>query len=194
MTDSSPSATGSMRSAHPLAVELCTRLAANPKSRILEIGCGRGRNTRALAAAGFEVRSLPDGAPILPSYRNYTAALSTHALLHGTPDTLAVLLAAVRAALCRGGLLYATFGSISDARHGRGIALAPGVFAPSEGAERGVPHSYFDEARLRTLLSPSFAVESLSEHCVERIAGDWAHPQGHPGAVHWFVIARSRGL
>lgn len=151
---------------------------------MLEIGAGSGRNTRALLAAGFRV--VNPGAA-----ERCSGALSTHALLHGTPASLARELDAIAASLEPGAPLYATFGSIHDARYGEGAEHEPYVYAPTAGDEIGVAHVYFDRARLEALVSPRFTIESLDEVDVDAIAGRWAH-QTAPlrGAVHWFALLR----
>ena len=73
MTSDSPEAVP--RPPHPLALDLIERLRDRPGARVLEIGAGSGRNTRALIGAGLRVQAPPDSGP-------YAAALSTHALLH----------------------------------------------------------------------------------------------------------------
>ena len=173
------------RPPHPLALELIERLRGRPGARVLEIGAGSGRNTRALAAAGLAVQTLPA--------TDCAGAISTHALLHGTRESLAAQLAQIARSLERDAPLYATFGSVRDARYGKGRALEPHVFAPLDGDEIGVPHAYFDEARLRALLAPYFTIESIYEAAVDEIAGSWAHPAAPlRNAVHWFVIASAR--
>lgn len=183
---SSDSPEHAFRPPHPLALELIERLRNLPGARVLEVGAGSGRNTRALEAAGFTVLTLDDDAMV-------AGALSTHALLHGTPATIAGALHAIAERLERGGALYGTFGSVRDARCGHGRFIEDGVYAPENGDERGVPHSYFDEKGVRELLNRDWIVESLREVGVDAIAGSWAHQQ-QPlhDAVHWFVVARRR--
>jgi hypothetical protein len=172
------------RPPHPLALALIERLRDRPGARVLEIGAGSGRNTRALVAAGLKVGSAPEGGP-------YAAGLTTHALLHGTPASLAGELASIAGALEHDAPLFATFGSTRDARYQTGTLLEPYVYAQDEGDERGVAHAYFDATRLRTLLEPYFAIESMREVVVDDIAGRWAHPTSAlQDAVHWFVIAK----
>ena len=174
------------RPPHPLALALIERLRERPGARVLEIGAGSGRNTRALAAAGFRVCELPAGQPC-------AAALSTHALLHGTPGLLTTELAEIARALEARAPFFGTFGSVHDARYGIGTRHEPHVYAALDGDEAGVAHVYFDEPRLRELLSSNFIVESMLEVGVDRIAGDWAHRRAPlHGAVHWFVIASVR--
>ena len=80
-----------------------------------------------------------------------------------------------------------------DARFGRGTRIDDSTFAPTDGDERGVAHAYFDRERLLSILDRYFIVESLSEHCVDDVAGSWAHRERPlDGAAHWFAIARKR--
>jgi len=194
----SPEHADTIAAAHPLARALIERFRGEPGARILEIGTGSGRNLRALRAAGLSVNSLDDARAARPDAigaagDDFAAALSTHALLHGDSNSLKEMMSAVARALRSGAFLYATFGSSRDARFGRGERVDDLTFAPSEGDERGVPHAYYDEQRLRALLEPYFKIESLEEHDVDRVAGSWAHREETlAGAIHWFAIARRR--
>ncbi len=121
------------------------------------------------------------------------AAISTHALLHGSPEAISELMGDIARALSPGAPLAATFGSMLDARFGTGTRLGPITFAPSEGDERGVAHSYYDEAGLRRALDERFRIADLREVEVDDIAGGWAHERAPlRGAVHWFVLAHRR--
>lgn len=120
-------------------------------------------------------------------------ALSTHALLHGTEAEISALLDRIANQLAPGAPLYGTFGSVRDARNGRGEQRGQHTFAPLDGDERGIAHTYFDEPRLRALLERQFSIESLEERDVDTIAGTWAHQeQPLERAVHWFAIAAKR--
>lgn len=167
---------------HPLALALIERLRVLPGARIREIGSGSGRNRDALLAAGLRVNDS----------ERYDAALSTHGLLHGRPGDVADALAEVAATLESGAPFFATFGSRRDARFGKGRKIDANSYAPESGDEANVTHCYFDEAELRALLEPHFAIESLQETQVDEIAGTWAHPTAPlHGAVHWFARAIS---
>ena len=188
MTDSSANLADILRAAHPLAREAIARLPRG--ARVIEIGHGSGRNHRALEAAGFEVVHL--GAEAAPA-GGAAGALSTHALLHGTPEEIAALLVEIARGLAAGAPFLATFGSQRDARFGAGTRLGPATFAPTEGDERGIAHTYFDEAELRSTLDERFAIAELREVDVDAIAGGWAHERAPlSGAVHWFVVAHRR--
>ncbi|HKU68738.1 MAG TPA: hypothetical protein VJP85_13250 [Candidatus Baltobacteraceae bacterium] len=182
-----------LRRAHPLALALARRLHAQPHARVLDFGSGSGRNTAALEAAGFTVRSVPDAqVQTFRANREFDAAVGTHALLHGTPAAVSQMLRAIANALKAGAPLYVTFASVSDARYGKGTRIGDDTFAPDEGDERGVAHVYFRERGLRDILERDFVVESLDERNVDEIAGRWAHAQQPRGSVHWFVQARRR--
>lgn len=156
----------------------------------MELGAGSGRNTAALAHAGHTVCAVPDDrANDFEADGPFDAAVSTHALLHGTPHTITNALKKLAGLLRPGAPLYATFGSKSDARYGKGTRIDDRTFAPDSGDERGVAHAYFDENELRAVLERWFTVESIEEHRVDDVVGRWAHAERPQGSVHWFVRA-----
>lgn len=177
-----------LRPPHPLALELIERLRQRPGAPVLEIGTGSGRNRAALERAGHPVVDIAAAAAA-----PHAAAISTHALLHGMPAGIAGLLARIFDRLEPNAPLYATFGSVRDARYGEGERLDEHTFAPLDGDERGVAHTFFDEARLRAMLECDWIVETLEERAVDEIAGAWAH-QTTPlkRSVHWFARLKRR--
>jgi hypothetical protein len=187
----------SARPPHPLAAQLIAALGSR-NARVIDFATGSGRNASALQRAGHEVLAIDDGAAadstaLATVTEPYQAAISTHGLLHGTPATIDALLAVLAGSMQPGGLLYATFGSIADARYGQGREIEPFVYAPGDGDERGVPHVFYDEARLRAALGVWFDIESLEERGVDQVAGAWAHPESPlERSVHWFAKARRR--
>ncbi|MGC1380281.1 MAG: hypothetical protein WA814_04575, partial [Candidatus Baltobacteraceae bacterium] len=121
----------------------------------------------------------------------FAAVVSSHGFLHGRRHAIEDRLRAVAAHLEDEGVLYATFGSARDGRFGAGTRLDAATYAPLEGDERGVAHTFFDRTALDALLAPHFVTESAEERAVDEIAGSWAHREGPlTGAVHWFVVAR----
>lgn len=165
---------------------------------VLEFASGSGRNAAALSRGGFTVVAIDDRTaatvePFAGISGPFAAALSTHGLLHGSVATIAHYVAEIGGLLEKNGLLYATFGSVRDARFGQGERLDEFTFAPLAGDEGGVAHTFFDRERLTELLERDYAIESLEEHAVDAVAGSWAHRQRPlSGAVHWFAIARVR--
>jgi hypothetical protein len=181
------------RQAHPLAVALIERL-RGLDAYVLELGSGKGRNTRALHAAGLTVQSIADADAqnFEPRAQTFDAALSTHALLHGTPAIVAVMAGAAARALKAGSPFYCTFGSKRDARYGKGVEVAVDTYAPASGDEQGVAHAYFNDRDLRSILEPHFVIETLTEEHVEAVVGSWAHATRPVGSVHWFLQAHKR--
>ncbi|MEO6991049.1 MAG: hypothetical protein ABI346_04570 [Candidatus Baltobacteraceae bacterium] len=158
---------------------------------MLLLGAGRGRNLAPLLRAGAAVDARDADADIgrLPP-GGFDAVLTTHALLHGEPATVAARLEALGSTLVDGGLLYATFGSCADPRYGRGDRTAGGAWAERDGPEAGVAHAYFTRSALRAMLQAHFTLELLREREVGAMVGRWAHAAAPPGQrVHWFVAA-----
>lgn len=180
-----------LRRPHPLAVALIERLRTQPGAAVIDFGAGSGRNTSALRAAGFNVCAVPDSetASFTPA-QAFEAAVSTHALLHGTNTGIVSMLQSLANALEPQAPFYATFASKRDSRYGQGTQIERDVFAPDSGEEAGVAHAYFDEAGLRGVLQAHFVIEALEERNVDAIVGGWAHERRPSGSVHWFVYAR----
>lgn len=176
---------------HPLALELVKRLPPGAR-RVLEYGPGSGRNLRTLLAAVAEVWPVSNFAELPKNVPAFEGALSTHALLHGTVATIGSALAQIAARMSAGAPFCATFGSVRDARFGKGNRLEDGTFASTGPDEAGVPHSYFGEPGLRALLD-EFNIERLDEVRADDVAGKWAHVTTPlQGAVHWFLIATKK--
>jgi hypothetical protein len=203
---------------HPLAQTLAELLRRTPSSApryAVVLGAGSGRNLPPLIDAGVHVdvieadtaraqaaasRFAPE--PLLrvvhAEYTNasafsheYVGALSTHALLHGTTEHIAAVVSVLASVMLPDAELFLTFGSTSDPRFGNGTPIAAATWAPSGGSEAGVPHTYFDEAALRTLLR-AFDIISLDETPARELVGTWAH--GEPGApeiIHWFAHVKA---
>jgi hypothetical protein len=180
-------------SAHPLAYALIDRL--NQKripGPVIEIGAGKGRNTRALVAAGLDVTPVEDATPYtqLPARSaSMAAALSTHAYLHGTSSKLRLGIAELARVLRKGAPVLLTFGSIDDVNYGFGEQIDENTFVPGDGPEKGVPHVYLDRGGVVDLMR-GFTIESLEQVDVDAVVGRWAHSESEPpGKRHWFVTA-----
>jgi hypothetical protein len=188
-----------MSAPHPLAEALIGRLPARVEIRVLDFAAGIGRNSEALRRAGFTVVTVGDAAAaafdrrLADQSEPFDAVISTHGFLHGRFAEIEHRLQAVATHLVDRGMLFATFGSSADARFGQGSRIDDFTFAPLDGDERGIAHTYFDRDGIGALLQRHFQVVSLDEQRVDQVAGGWAHAQ-QPlrGAVHWFTIARKR--
>ena len=187
----------SAQTAHPLAERLIQYAREHAlDGPVIEVGTGSGRNTRALVDAGVPAVGVPDSTPYtqLPGTRdNYGAALSTHAYLHGASAKLRAGIAELRRVLRPDAPIFITLGSFKDARYGLGIPLDERSFAPGDGDEAGIPHSYFDRDGVIELLF-GFEIDSMEEVDVDDIVGRWAHAGDGDvaGRVHWFVVARRK--
>jgi hypothetical protein len=120
-----------------------------------------------------------------PAAEPYAGALSTHALLHGSPANVAAALAAAHVRLAPGAPFFLTLGNKHDPRFGTGTLVGPDTYVDETGSERGVAHCYFDAVDVEALLA-GFALERLEEQSGS--AGAWAHDGTEAERiVHWFV-------
>jgi hypothetical protein len=169
-------------------------LAAGARVDALEDDPQRARDAADRFAAEPRVRVARAryGGPI-PFAGGFAAALSSHALLHGSLREVAAAVAAVRSRLRPGAPFFLTLGSKHDPRFAAGRRLDADVSAPLEGSEAGVPHLYLDETQLRPLLA-GFEIASATERSAAETAGRWAHTAAEAQAlVHWFVRAHRAG-
>jgi hypothetical protein len=198
---------------HPLALRLRAEIRAGRASGpVIILGSGSGRNIPPFLGGGLTLTTVDDDPERSASVRRrfagrseitwvtssyaqlpnvpgaYGAALSTHALLHGTRAKTKSIFAEIFRVLRPNAPLFVTLGSIHDARYGVGEAIDISSFAPTEGGEHGVPHVYFEEEGVRDLAS-RFVIESLDEVDADALVGRWAH-SGDAGRRHWFLAAR----
>jgi hypothetical protein len=196
---------------HPLVAALIDAVPA--RSRILLLGVGSGRHIPPLLAANLRIDVLEEDAKRAgaasarfaaddrvrvahgrydeppPFDATYDGALSTHALLHGRPETVAAVLATLASAMRPGAPLHVTLGSRRDPRFGAGTPFDEATRVATTGTEAGIPHAYFDEVSARRLLS-DWEILSLEERSAAETAGRWAHnPSELESMVHWFVRA-----
>jgi len=200
---------------HPLVAPFL-RVRAQ-RERVLLLGAGSGRSLAPLLAAGLTVAAtepdaerraglavrfaaaIADGSlalaarlPELAGGASYVAALSTHALLHGTPASIGRTLTEIAACLAVQGRLVATIGSRRDPRFGAGRRIDEATFAPEDGREAGVAHAYFDMRGLMRLFA-GWKLVAAEERSAAESAGAWAHDAAEAAKiVHWFVTAEKR--
>lgn len=196
---------------HPLVRAAVARLHDPGARPVLLLGIGSGRHVAPLLATGarliafdadparaataratfahaerFEARS--GGNAELAALPDLAAVVSTHALLHGTPVTIAATLAILLDRLAPDGDAFATIGSQADPRYGTGTRVAVDAFAPLAGPEAGVAHAYFDERGVWRLFA-GFARVDARETAAGEHVGTWAHGSDVASIVHWFVHA-----
>ncbi len=181
---------------HPLTLTLIERMRTESiAGSVLDVGTGRGRNARALRAAGFAVTAIDDAVPytqLPPARASHAAAIATHAYLHGTTAKLRAGFAELARVLEPGAIAHVTLGSIEDARFGFGDLLDESTFAPGEGEEAGIPHGYYDRHGIAEVVRP-FTILSAELVDVDAIVGRWAHadPDDVGGRRHWFCQLRA---
>jgi hypothetical protein len=201
---------------HRLARELAEFLASQLTPLVLVLGYGSGRNVPALVDVGARLAVVDDDAGrasvaaarfageklVSVTHAGYAefalpggpfaGALSTHALLHGTPERIAAAIAHTAAHLAAGAPFFLTLGTKSDPRFGAGLSGGPDTYAATSGSEAGVPHAYFDDAGVRALLR-DFTIDALVESSAAETSGSWAHSAAEAETLrHWFVRARRR--
>ncbi len=152
---------------------------AGPGARVLELGCGPGRDARYLADAGFRVHAVDHAAPAIARARalaprppNLTFELAearaalerqgsgtfdavyAHALYMMLPDReLARLLGEVHRVLRPGGLHLFAVRASTDPRTRAGREVASGVW---RGGPHRTPFRYFRARTLDTLTGAGF--------------------------------------
>ncbi len=171
-------------------------------SQALDLGCGVGRHSLALARLGFEVDAL-DGSEVgiaqlrkdaqneglslrthhgsmteLPfADRSFDYLLAFNVIYHGDPEILAATVAGITRVLRAGGTLQLTMLSKRNVNYGVGEEIAPNTFiVPDATDDKTHPHFYCNAAELVSLL-PGFEVWSLVDH------------EQKPGHWHWHVVA-----
>jgi SAM-dependent methyltransferase len=152
---------------------------------VLELGCGRGRDTAALVAAGLDVvgidsswkaiedarirvpqaafhcRDLLDPFP-LEGAGAIVASLSLH--YFPWPETL-TLAARIRETLAPGGVLLCRLNSTND--HHFGASGHPAIGDNYYDVD-GEPKRFFDEAAVRRMFAPGWQALALEEVTIDR--------------------------
>ena len=168
----------------------CTLIAERAGgSPILELGCGGGRDTGVLAAAGHHVVAIDLDATAIAQAKSrlpdcefhcqdlrapfpvpqggvgvVIASLSLH--YFDWPETVA-LAARIRAALRPGGVLLCRVNSVNDHHHG---ASGHPALAENFYLVEGVPKRFFDRAAVETLFAGGWRMLALEEKVIDRYA------------------------
>ena len=195
----------------PLALEFVRVLPR--KARVLDVGSGAGRHLPSLTGAGltavaFDIsprglrlgreRGGEGAVHVLGDFRGrfpfpdaaFDGVLTIKAVNHATPPEVRIAFAEMTRVLKAGGCLYGSVISSLDARYGDGQEIAEHTFVHDRPPETGVPHHYFTEKALRTLLAGYAGLDlSLVERVVspdEPIFGKYHFREGvAPVLRHW---------
>lgn len=154
-----------------------------PSFRILELGCGNGKNVLSLVQAGCSVTAIdssahaailcrntctdPDHARILIAdgrttpFRNesFDVAIMSHITGHLSLAGRSQLAGEVLRLLLPGGAMYFRDFSTGDFRYGRGTETEPGTFT----RKNGIATHYFTDDEVLSLFSGLAAI-SLEQH------------------------------
>jgi len=159
--------------------------------RIWDLCCGAGRHTIAVARIGHEVYASDGSTKGIDLTRQWVerAGLSAKtsvaemtvcpwkevsfhgvvcwdSLHHNTIDNIRKTVEEVRRFMVPHGLFMANVMSVkSMGHHGTGREIEPHTFVNDDGHEAGVPHHFFDEDRLRSLLK-AWEIVVLAEQVV----------------------------
>lgn len=169
---------------------------------VLELGCGGGRDTAILAAAGCfvvgversaaaidEARArVPSGefhcqdirAPFPAAARHVGVVVASLSLHYFTWDDTLTLVARIRQTLRPGGLLLCRLNSINDHHHG---ATGHPPIAANYFLVDGEPKRFFDRVAVEALFARGWRVWALEEKVVHRYA--------HPKALWEAVLERA---
>lgn len=172
-------------------------------STALDLGCGIGRHSLALARLGYVTTAFDaslagldyarqaaeeDGLAIIFERGEMTTlpfpdasfdfVLALNVIYHGDADVVRQTLAEIRRVLKPDGVYQGTMLSKRNARYGEGQEVAPSTFVkPGAGGDNDHPHFYCNAAELVGLFD-GFEVLALEDH-EQKGAGTW----------HWYVVA-----
>jgi len=163
------------------------------KPRVLDLGCGAGRNQLYLAKRGFEAHGvdISNTGLILTQGRLkeqdlevylvkcdmkampyvescFDAVICLHTIYHQKLEGIKKTISEIRRILNRKGLLLLNFLSERTYSHGKGIEIEKGTFIEQEGVEKGVLHHFSDREEIEGLLKEFRTVDlKLIEREVE---------------------------
>ncbi|UCH34429.1 MAG: class I SAM-dependent methyltransferase [Armatimonadota bacterium] len=191
----------------PEVVAAADALAAEGRTRVLDIGCGLGRHTVYLAHRGFEVTATDNAPAAIAACRKnldeaglhanllgidmtefpfadgcFDLVISTQVIHHSERSTLARIIHCIERKLSPGGVLVWATPTPRHRECGKGREIEPGTWVDDNHREGPVPHHYCTEQEIRDLLA-GLEIESLAEREMD----------GEPtGIWHWYVVARKR--
>lgn len=168
----------------------------NDEARVLDLGCGAGRNLIHMASQGFETHGLDISATGLKLTRqrlrklnlkafvtkgqmtllpyinsSFDIIICLFAIYHQKLSEMETTISEIRRVLKQEGTFIVNFQSKRSQKYGRGIAVEDDTFMETGGPEDGVLHHFTDEEEVRRLLKDFKSLEvDLQE---ERMADDY---------------------
>jgi SAM-dependent methyltransferase len=165
---------------------------------VLDLGCGNGRHTVALAQRGFDVTGLDISRSGLRETRlwlaeegitaqllcadtrrslplqsgSFDAVLSTQVIHHAVIAEVRVAIAEIRRVLRPGGVAFVTVAGLTGDRPLEN-EIEPGTVVPREASEKGLPHHLFSLEEARREFS-AFHVLSVDARAEGKVMAIWA--------------------
>jgi SAM-dependent methyltransferase len=179
--------------------------------RVLDLGCGAGRNLVYLAREGFDVSGtdisdtaialsrenlaragltadvrLADMAAQPYEDGTFDGVLSASVLHHNTRARMEAGLAEIGRVLRSGGVGAITINSTNDRKRGHGKEIEPDTYLVTEGLEEGLVHHLADEQDVRDLLK-AFRLLELRENRLIRHVREGREEEPSTRA-HWLCL------
>lgn len=183
-----------------------TKIKQTNAKKILDLGCGIGRNAVYLAKKGYIVVGvdISDAALQTASIRTNTEKINNIVLLHSDIrslpfpnkhfdvvfsinvlhhdklENIQTAMNEVLRVLCLGGLGMVTLVSVKDYKFGKGKEVEENTFELFEGThgEKGILHHFFDEHESEYLLKDFQIIQK--EHITEEVEGG--------KNCHWYIV------
>lgn len=191
-------------------VQFARILSAQGLNRVLDWGCGAGRNLAYLARAGFDVSGMdpsekginaakkllesegltatldvvePDQIPA--EDESYDANVSLYAIEHGSRDEVRNSIEELRRVLKKGGLSLVTLSSSEDSWSSSAQQVSPGTYVPTDGPEKGIAHFLASQEDVDEFFA-AFEILELSH------VSSWLSALDSDKRLdaHWVVMAR----
>lgn len=185
--------------------------------RIWDLCCGAGRHTVALARIGHEVYASDGSAEAIDLTRQWIeksglaavtsisemtvcpfkdiffhGVISWDSLHHNTIGNIRKTVEEIRQHMVPNGLFMANVMSVNSmaGHHGSGREIEPYTFVHDDGHEAGIPHHFFDEDRLRSLLK-AWEIVVMVEQVVSHKETSKDAPKINPFSYSfWGFVAR----
>jgi len=156
-----------------------------PPARVLDLGCGTGRHMVAIAAHGYQLTGMDRARhgmtlardwmtkenldtqlceqdfhyPLPFATASFHGLISTQVIHHALLVDIQNTVDEIYRVLKPGGVVFVTT-TLYPPKRPNIKEIEPYTYVPQEGSERGLPHHYFDEERLRQTFS-AFTILNL---------------------------------
>jgi len=182
----------------------------------LDVGCGFGRHTIAALKLGFEMSAIDFSINAIQETRaavsaegfcadvqqasmdhlpfqtnTFDFAFSWCVLNHGTRTVFERAITEVLRVIRPGGRFFGFVMSRNDSRFGKGIKIAEGCYAFTEGPETGVCHYFPTQAEVTELLQRSTVIERFEEVSFSGQENEYYHPEMAHSCHFRFMVRKS---